>query len=144
MMEEKNMVRSSALRSLAHRSDEANERIFQIDRDSPRTIHVTGESMTCTAGYCSSRRACALGAQRLCIHHFITHCFDRLRHCSVSWCLNPHDEPFESSDAFIHECILESAKVLQRSTDIDPVRRAHLLDVFLWASELAIKRGATK
>jgi hypothetical protein len=144
MMNEKSVVRSFEPRRLAHLSDETKERIFQTDRDSPRTIHVTGESIACTAGYCSNRRACALGQQRLCVHHFITHCFDRLRHCSVSWCLNPLDEPFESSDAFIHECILESAKVLQRSTDIDPVRRGHLLDVFLWASELAIKRGGSK
>lgn len=144
MMNEKNLARSSEPRRFARRSDEANERIFQTNRDSPRTIHVSGESIACTAGYCSNRRACTLGHQRLCVHHFITHCFDRLRHCSVSWCLNPRDEPFESSDAFIHECILESTKVLQRNTDLDAVRRGHLLDVFLWASELAIKRGASK
>ena len=36
---------------------------------------------------------------------------------------------------------MKTANLLREGTDVDPVRRSHLLDVFLWASELAVKRS---
>lgn len=36
---------------------------------------------------------------------------------------------------------MKTANLLQNTSDVDPVRRSHLLDVFLWASELAVKRS---
>src|SRR5579864_8300346 len=94
----------------------------------------------CTAERCSSRGICVLELQPFCVHHFITCCFERLRLCSLSWCLNPRSATTESYDAFIRECIMKTANLLREGSDVDPVRRSHLLDVFLWASELAVKR----
>jgi hypothetical protein len=130
------------LRDLIHQSDEAFETVSPTDPDIRCEIYVSREPGQCVAGHCSNRGTCALGRRGLCVHHFITHSFERLRYFSVSWCLNPAGEMFGSSDVFIRECILETAKLLQPDSDIDPVRRGHLLDVFLWASELAIKHTA--
>jgi hypothetical protein len=102
---------------------------------------VSGKSVQCTAERCSSRSVCVLELQPFCLHHFITCCFERLRLCSISWCLNLRSASTESYDAFIRECIMKTANLLQESADVDPVRRSHLLDVFLWASELAVKRS---
>ena len=61
----------------------------------------------------------------------------------MSWCVNPRSANTESYDAFIRECIMKTAHLLQDDVDVDPVRRSHLLDVFLWASELAVKRNVS-
>jgi hypothetical protein len=107
-----------------------------------RGSNFAGEkSIRCTAERCSSRGICVLELQPFCLHHFITCCFERLRLCSLSWCLNPRSVTTESNDAFIRECIMKTANLLREDTDVDPVRRSHLLDVFLWASELAVKRS---
>jgi hypothetical protein len=101
---------------------------------------VSGRSASCTAERCASSGVCLLELQPFCLHHFITCCFERLRLCSLSWCLYPHSAATASYDAFIRECIMTTAKLLQEGTGIDAVRRSHLVDVFLWASELAVKR----
>jgi len=110
-------------------------------RELRSTNFLSGRSIRCTAERCSSQGVCVLELQPFCLHHFITCCFERLRLCSVSWCLNPRSTTTESYDAFIRECIMKTANLLQEGTDVDPVRRSHLLDVFLWASELAVKRS---
>jgi hypothetical protein len=107
------------------------------------SIFVTERSIRCTAERCSSPGVCVLELQPFCLHHFITCCFERLRLCSVSWCVNPRSANTESYDSFIRECIMKTANLLQEGTDVDPVRRSHLLDVFLWASELAVKRSTS-
>jgi hypothetical protein len=112
-------------------------------RDLRDSNFASGRSIRCTAERCSGRGVCVLELQPFCLHHFITCCFERLRLCSVSWCLNPRSATTESYDAFIRECIMKTASLLQEGADVDPVRRSHLLDVFLWASELAVKRSAS-
>jgi hypothetical protein len=107
------------------------------------TNFANGKLIRCTAERCSSRGVCILELQPFCLHHFITCCFERLRLCSVSWCVNPRSATTESYDAFIRECVMKTASLLQDGTDVDPVRRSHLLEVFLWASELAVKRSAS-
>jgi hypothetical protein len=102
---------------------------------------ISERAIQCTAARCSSRGICVLELQPFCLHHFITCCFERLRLCSVSWCLYPHSATTESYDAFIRECIMKTASLLREGADVDPARRRHLLEVFLWASELAVKRS---
>jgi hypothetical protein len=104
---------------------------------------ITERSIPCTAARCSSRGICVLELQPFCLHHFITCCFERLRLCSISWCLYPNSATTAAYDAFIRECIVKTANLLQEGTDVDAVRRSHLLDVFLWASELAVKRNVS-
>ena len=115
-----------------------------VKRDLQDPNFVSGKSIRCTAERCSSRGVCILELQPFCVHHFITCCFERLRLCSVSWSHNPHSATTEAYDAFVRECIMKTASLLQDGTDVDPVRRSHLLDVFLWASELAVKRGVSE
>lgn len=110
-------------------------------RDLRGSAPAYGKWVQCTAERCSIRGVCVLELQPFCLHHFITCCFERLRLCSISWCLNPRSASTESYDAFIRECIVKTASLLQEGADVDPVRRSHLLDVFLWASELAVKRS---
>lgn len=143
MIAAEKMGNSEELRDLIHKSGEIFETMTPTDPEIRRSIHVSGEPGRCADGRCSYTGTCVLGQRRLCVHHFITHSFERLRYYSISWCLNPDAEMGGSSGAFIRECILETAKLLQPGTDIDPVRRGHLLDVFLWASELATKHTAS-
>jgi hypothetical protein len=114
-----------------------------IKRDLRSSILVSEKLIRCTADRCSSPGICVLELQPFCLHHFITCCFERLRLCSVSWCVNPRSANTESYDAFIRECIMKTARLLQDDIEVDPVRRSHLLDVFLWASELAVKRNVS-
>jgi hypothetical protein len=104
---------------------------------------ISERSFQCTAERCSSRGAYVLELQPFCLHHFITCCFERLRLCSISWCLYPNSATTASYDAFIRECIMKTSNLLQEGTDVDAVRRRHLVEVFLWASELAVKRNVS-
>jgi hypothetical protein len=106
----------------------------------PHSTLASEKSAPCTAERCSSPGICVLELQPFCLHHFITCCFERLKLCTVSWCLYPHSATTESYDAFIRECIMTTASLLREGADVEPTRRRHLLEVFLWASELAIKR----
>jgi hypothetical protein len=133
--------RRGTVRDYDGRSEISCEGTSVPKRDPRDSNFVSGRSAHCTAERCASRGICVLELQPFCLHHFITCCFERLRLCSVSWCLNPRSATTESYDAFIRECIMKTASLLQEGADVDPVRRSHLLDVFLWASELAVKRS---
>ena len=124
--------------------DGPGEDTSAVKRDLQDPNFVSGRSIRCTAERCSSRGVYVLELQPFCIHHFITCCFERLRLCSISWSHNPRSATTEAYDAFIRECIMKTASLLQDGTDVDPVRRSHLLDVFLWASELVVKRGVSE
>jgi hypothetical protein len=142
MIEEENAASSAEHRDVVRRS-ERTEDARHSDRDSARTISVSGEPIRCAVEDCSNHGDCTLRRKHLCVHHFITYCFVGLRDCTVSRCLNATGETLESCDALVRECILETAKVLQRTAEIDRVRRGHLLDVLLWATELAAKRSGS-
>ena len=140
MIEEENAASSAEQRDLIQRSDRTNEDTQLNDRDILRSPYVSGEPIRCSVENCSNRSAGTFGRRTFCIHHFTLRCFEGLRDCTVSWCLNEPEEALKSCDAFVRECILETSKVLQGSAEIDRVRRGHLLDVLLWATELATKR----
>jgi hypothetical protein len=140
MIEEENAASSSEQRDLIQRSDRTNDDAQLNDRVILRGAHVSAEAIGCSVENCSNRGAGTFGHRIFCVHHFTLRCFEGLRDCTVSWCLNEPEEALKSCDAFVRECILETSKVLQGSSDIDRVRRGHLLDVLLWASELATKR----
>jgi hypothetical protein len=142
MNSEQNLPHPIERRSSVRGYDGLGEDASVTKRDLRRSNFVSERSIRCTAERCSSRGICVLELQPFCLHHFITCCFERLRLCSLSWCVNPRSATTESYDAFIRECIMKTANLLQEGADVDPVRRSHLLDVFLWASELAVKRSS--
>lgn len=144
MSSEQGVVRRAERRSSDRDYDNFHEETPVIKRDSRGSIFVGERSIRCIAEHCTRPGVCVLELQPFCIHHFITCCFERLRLCSVSWCLNPQSKATESYDSFIRECIMRTANLLQEGAHVDPVRRSHLLDVFLWASELAIKRNSSR
>lgn len=123
--------------------DGLDEDTLVPERDLRDSNFISERSIRCTAERCSSRGVCVLELQPFCLHHFITCCFERLRLCSISWCLYPNSATTASYDAFIRECIMKTANLLQEGTDVDPARRGHLVEVFLWASELAVKRSVS-
>jgi hypothetical protein len=139
MNSEQDLLHLSGLQDSVRGYDGLGEDASISKRDLRGSSFVSGRSIRCTAEHCSSSGVCVLELQPFCLHHFIMCCFERLRLCSVSWCLNPGGSTNESYDAFIRECITKTANLLQDGTNVDPVRRSHLLDVFLWASELAVK-----
>ena len=140
MSEEENAASSAEQRGLVQQSDRTNEDAQLNERVILRSAHVSAEPIPCSVENCSNSGAGTFGRRIFCVHHFTLRCFEGLRDCTVSWCLNEPEEALNSCDAFVRECILETSKVLQASTGIDRVRRGHLLDVLLWASELATKR----
>ena len=141
MNSEQDAVHPIERRGSARGYDGLNDEISISKRDLRDSIFAGERSIRCTAERCPSRGICVLELQPFCVHHFITCCFERLRLCSLSWCLNPRSATTESYDAFIRECVMKTANLLREGTDVDPVRRSHLFDVFLWASELAVKRS---
>jgi hypothetical protein len=142
MIADQNIICNGAQRELDLQTDEMNETSFRTDLDSANTADVHGESHKCSAENCTTQAVGILAGQHLCVHHFFVQCFEGLRVRSVSWCVGRASPASESADAFVRECILETAQLLQRHPEIDHVRRGHLVDVFLWASELAIKSSA--
>lgn len=140
---EQNALHSVERRRAVRGYDGHAEETSIARRDLRDSSFIGGRSIQCTAERCSSSGICVLELQPFCLHHFITCCFERLRLCSISCCLYPNSTTTASYDAFIRECIVKTANLLQEGTDVDAVRRSHLLDVFLWASELAVKRNVS-
>jgi hypothetical protein len=143
MNSDQNPIHPAERRRMVRAYDGLGEEI-SIPHCDPQHANFTNEkSIHCTAKRCSSSGVCVLELQPFCLHHFITCCFERLRLCSISWCLYPNSATTAAYDPFIRECIVKTANLLQEGSGVDPVRRSHLLDVFLWASELAVKRNVT-
>ena len=141
MNSEQDALHSVERRRTVRAYDGLGEEISIPHCDPQDSNFTTEKSIRCTAKRCSSSGVCVLELQPFCLHHFITCCFERLRLCSISWCLYPNSATTAAYDPFIRECIIKTANLLQEGSGVDPVRRSHLLDVFLWASELAVKRS---
>src|SRR5882724_3702699 len=142
MIAAKKKIVSGEQLHLSIRADALSEDKPRTDRDSKSTVYASAEPNGCGADNCAKRGVGVLALQRLCIHHFIVRCFEGLRVCGVPGRLDRTEATSESTDTFVRECILETVKLLQNCPEIDHVRRGHLVDVFLWASELAVKRCA--
>ncbi len=127
--------------SLMPRIEPANENTPHAAQDMRHPYYLSRETVRCAAEHCSMQGICWLDRRGLCVHHFYTQCFERLSRCNVFPCLDSTEAVSESSNAFLRECVLETANLLQQITNIDHAQRAHLLDIFLWASELAVKRS---
>jgi hypothetical protein len=135
--------RRRTVRIYDDRAEISREDTSLAQRDPQHSNFITDRSIQCTAARCSSHGIFVLELQPFCLHHFITCCYERLRLCSISWCLYPNSATTAAYDAFIRECIMKTANLLQEGPGVDPVRRSHLLDVFLWASEIAVKRASS-
>ncbi len=77
----------------------------------------------------------------LCLPHFIEHCYEALRRCRPSQFPSPDSAAFESENRFLEECAEQAAVLVCPLRGFDNLDRARLFDIFLWASELSVKRA---
>jgi hypothetical protein len=80
-------------------------------------------------------------AQFFCLPHFIEHCYEALRGCNPSQFPSPDSAAFESENRFLDECAEQAALLVCPLRGFDNLDRARLFDIFLWASELTVKRA---
>ncbi|MFZ3214819.1 MAG: hypothetical protein WA192_02055 [Candidatus Acidiferrales bacterium] len=82
-----------------------------------------------------------LELHHLCVDHFISRCYERLRHCSANRFADPDEAASISVDHFLHTCAQQAAALVHPMRGLDNLERARLFDILLWASELAAKRS---
>jgi len=80
-------------------------------------------------------------ARFFCLPHFIEHCYEALRRCKPSQFPSPDSAAFESENRFLEECAEQSALLVCPLRGFDNLDRARLFDIFLWATELSVKRA---
>jgi hypothetical protein len=80
-------------------------------------------------------------ARFFCLPHFIEHCYEALRRCKPSQFPSPDSAAFESENRFLEECAEQAALLVCPLRGFDNLDRARLFDIFLWASELSVKRA---
>jgi hypothetical protein len=80
-------------------------------------------------------------ARFFCLPHFIEHSYEALRRCKPSQFPSPDSAAFESENRFLEECAEQAALLVCPLRGFDNLDRARLFDIFLWASELSVKRA---
>jgi hypothetical protein len=80
-------------------------------------------------------------ARFFCLPHFIEHCYEALRRCRTSQFPSPDSAAFESENHFLEECAEQAALLVCPLRGFENLDRARLFDIFLWASELSMKRA---
>src|SRR5208282_25737 len=80
-------------------------------------------------------------ARFYCLPHFIEHCYEALRRCKPSQFPSPDSAAFESENRFLEECAEQAALLVCPLRGFDNLDRARLFDIFLWASELSVRRA---
>lgn len=90
---------------------------------------------------------CRLLDCEYCLHHFITHSYDRLEHCKPLQF--PDADSADSAAAasenrFLAECTERAAELVCPLRGFENLERARLFDIFLWASELRANRAVLR
>ena len=103
----------------------------------------SGKSKTCAETGCSQHAILLLDKRSFCAEHLASHCYSRLQECEQG-----EATPFSATEAaissdtvFLDECRTKLASLLVVYTRLTNIERARLLDILLWASELAEKQG---
>jgi len=89
----------------------------------------------------SSNREDRTRLRFFCLPHFIEHCYRELSQCGTSPFQSPDSAAAESVNRFLDECAEQAAKLVCPLRGFDNLDRARLFDIFLWASELSVKRA---
>jgi hypothetical protein len=102
---------------------------------------MTQKPIHCGSEHCGSPAVCSVDSHFFCVGHFIAHCYERLEQCNKVPAGDTGDEIANSVDRFLQESSRQAATLVDPIRGLDNLERARLFDIFLWASELAAKRG---
>jgi len=108
----------------------------------PAVASLTASSETFSgSGFVSTNPETRTRARFYCLPHFIEHCYEALRRCKPSQFPSPDSAAFESENRFLEECAEQAALLVCPLRGFDNLDRARLFDIFLWASELSVRRA---
>ncbi len=92
----------------------------------------------CEVELCKQPAVTSLLSQQFCLAHFIAHCYQRLDHCSLARSRPPGDFQGDASlRHFLEECSRRAVDICFSAEDLDNVKRSQLLDILLWAADVA-------
>jgi hypothetical protein len=117
------------------------EEFFQAIEGIRDVAPKTGKSIRCNVEHCGLPATCFLEREFLCLNHFITRCYQRLKECGATPFADSGPAAFETNDRFLKECAERAANLVHPIRGLDNLDRARLFDIFLWATELLAKRG---
>lgn len=107
----------------------------------PDLDSLTRKPIRCDADHCGLPAICSVDVRFFCVGHFISHCYDRLNECSSAPFRELDESAANSLDRFLQDCSQQAANLVRPIRGIENLERARLFDIFLWASEVAAKRG---
>jgi len=105
---------------------------------------MTNKWTRCNMDHCGRPAIGSIELKSFCLDHFISYCYKRLDQCGGITFPDPEDDSSAPNDRFLQECIEQSADWVRPARGLENLDRARLFDIFLWASELAAKRGIVK
>ncbi len=98
----------------------------------------------CDTQHCGNPAVGLLALRFFCIGHFISHCYEKLERCNSNP-LNDADAVTSLAvDRFLQQCMAQAGELVRPTRGFDNLDRARLFDIFLWASDLVVKRSVFK
>src|SRR2546423_14340720 len=97
-----------------------------------------GMTRGCSASSCSDLAVTFFAGQDLCLNHFVSRCYEDLDKLDTRG-RRPGQSYSEaaSTKSFIEECSRKALEVSLGCQHLDNLQRGRLLDILLWAGELA-------
>jgi hypothetical protein len=98
------------------------------------------EGEQCSVKGCSRPGVAVIESHSFCREHFVSTCYERLETSTQRLRESrAEDASDESLRQFVADCVRKTTDIAQQTEDLDNLERARLLDVLLWASEVAIR-----
>jgi PilZ domain len=92
----------------------------------------------CSTPGCDQRPCTVFELRQMCLEHFISTCYEKLEAVSKDRHVWSFEGPeWESASHSIQECAQRAGDLSQQKSEISNLERARLLDIVLWAAELA-------
>lgn len=118
---------------------------FSQHPDRPgNTAGLSGELIACESSECSTRAVSWFDLRHLCLEHLVLYCYARLeicqQECTRRYMLDSNS--LEIWARFLDECTQKILVLLLKSNGLQNSDRAHLIDIFLWATELNQRYGS--
>jgi hypothetical protein len=91
----------------------------------------------CSVDSCGDLAVTSFAQQDLCLHHFLSRCYENLDRFDVRGRGSELDHRRSATlKAFVEECSRRALEVSLQCQHLDNLQRGRLLDILLWAGEL--------
>jgi hypothetical protein len=97
----------------------------------------------CSQDACSDLAVTSFSQNDLCLHHFISCCYENLDRLDIRGRAAEFDKDKSTTlKSFVKECSAKALEVSLACPNLDNLQRGRLLDILLWAGELLPEGGA--